>query len=155
MIKAKNRNYIEDLSYDNIEDFLHDISYGGKLYKILDDNYIFRGHSTEEYQLISLVQRTIPYFEQYGYKKDISKEFFSHTEFSQVYNEYLYLKYVTRTNYMFLKLEGCEKHCHGIFRVLNSFLKAQMYGYQKNYMSLRLLLNIMKLRQDFWTGLKK
>lgn len=93
MIKAKNNNYIEDLSYDNAEDFLQDISYGGKLYKIFDGNFIFRGHSTEKYTLISLVQRTIPYFEKYGYKKDISKEvfFFAHTEFSQAYNEYLYL----------------------------------------------------------------
>ena len=46
MIIANSRAYIEDLSYDYAEDFLHDISYGGKLYHLFDSNFIFRGHST-------------------------------------------------------------------------------------------------------------
>lgn len=94
MIKAENRAYIEDLSYDNAEEFLHDISYGGKLYKIFDSNFIFRGHSTDEYKLLSSVQRINPYFEKYGYNKNTSKEFiaFANTEFSQAFHEYQYLE---------------------------------------------------------------
>jgi len=93
MITTKDRTYLEDLSYDTAEEFLHDISYGGKLYKIFDSHYIFRGHSSDEYKLRSLVQRTNPYFERYGYKKNISDKLFAfyHLEFSQIYNEYLYL----------------------------------------------------------------
>ena len=93
MVTTKDHTYIKNLSYETAEEFLHDISYGGKLYEILDDNFIFRGHSSDEYKLRSLVQRTIPYFEKYGYKEDISQNlfFFAHTEFSQAYNEYLYI----------------------------------------------------------------
>ena len=93
MITTKNLSYIEYLSYETAEEFLHDISYGGKLYNIFDDNFIFRGHSSEGHKLRSLVQRTIPYFEKYGYKEYISQNllYFAHTEFSQAYNEYLYL----------------------------------------------------------------
>ena len=93
MITTKNLSYLRDLSYKTAEEFLHDISYGGKLYNIFDDNFIFRGHSSDEYTLRPLVQRTIPYFEKYGYKEEISDNlfFFAHTEFSQAYNEYLYL----------------------------------------------------------------
>lgn len=93
MIKTKHRTYLEDLSYETTEEFLHDISYSGKLYKIFDDNFIFRGHSSDNYKLISLVQRTIPFFERYGYNNDFSENqiYFIHTEFSQAYNEYQYL----------------------------------------------------------------
>jgi len=93
MISTKDRTYLEDLSYDTAEEFLHDINYGGKLYKIFDNNFIFRGHSSDAYTLKSSVQRTIPYFEKYGYKEEISDNIFflAHSEFSQAYNEYLYL----------------------------------------------------------------
>ena len=93
MITTKDRTYIKDLCYDNAEDFLHDISYGGKLFRLFDDNFIFRGHSSDKYKLISLVQRTNPYFDKYGYNEDIPEKLFVfiHTEFSQAYNEYLYL----------------------------------------------------------------
>ena len=94
MITTEDRTYIEDLSYDNAEDFLHDISYGGKLYNIFDSNFIFRGHSTDKYKLLSSVQRINPYFERYGYKKEPSKVFFvyANTEFSQAFHEYQYLQ---------------------------------------------------------------
>ena len=68
MIQVEDRTYIIDLSYENAEDFLNDISYGGKLYCIFDSNFIFRGHSTDKYKLLSSVQRTNPCFEKYGYK---------------------------------------------------------------------------------------
>ena len=64
MITTKNLSYIEDLSYETAEEFLHDISYDGKLYNIFDNNFIFRGHSSDGYKLRSLVQRTIPYLGQ-------------------------------------------------------------------------------------------
>ena len=94
MIKAENKAYIEALSYNTAEEFLHDISYGGKLYNTFDDNFIFRGHSTTEYKLLSSVQRINPYFEKNGYKKNTSKELiaFAHTEFSQAFHEYQYLE---------------------------------------------------------------
>ena len=94
MITTKDRTYIENLSYDTPEVFLHDISYGGKLYNIFDDNFIFRGHSTDEYKLLSSVQRINPYFEKYGFPNNTSKEIiaFALTEFSQAFHEYQYLE---------------------------------------------------------------
>ena len=47
MIKTENRAYIVDVSYGKVEEFLQDISYSGKLYNIFDNNFIFRGHSTD------------------------------------------------------------------------------------------------------------
>ena len=94
MIKAENRDYIEDLSYVNAEDFLHDISYGGKLYKIFDENFIYRGHSTDEYELTSFAQRSDSFFDRYGYRKEITKEelYVENTELLQTLNEYMYLE---------------------------------------------------------------
>lgn len=94
MIITKDWTFLEDLSYDTAEEFLHDISYGGKLYKIFDNNFIFRGHSSTEYKLLSSVQRIIPYFEKYGYKKDLPEKYiaYAHTEFFQAFYEYQYLE---------------------------------------------------------------
>lgn len=94
MIKVKNRAFIKNIMYKNAKKFLKDISFGGKLYDIFDSHFIFRGHSTDEYQLTSSVQRINPFFEERGYKKEISKkEFaFANTEFSQEFYEYKYLE---------------------------------------------------------------
>ena len=94
MITAKNRAYIVDISYENAEEFLHDIVYGGKLYKIFNESFIFRGHSSDKYQLIPSVLRTSLYLEQYGKRKDLSKEelIFAETEFAQAFMEYQILE---------------------------------------------------------------
>lgn len=44
MIVTEDRKYIKDITYENAEDFLKAVSYGGELYFMQQPYYIFRGH---------------------------------------------------------------------------------------------------------------
>ena len=57
MLVTDNRTYIEDIHFETAEEFLKSISYGGDLYKILDENFVFRGHSSEKYRLVPTALR--------------------------------------------------------------------------------------------------
>lgn len=57
MLATDNRTYIEDIHFETAEEFLKSISYGGDLYKKLDKNFIFRGHSSEKYRLVPTALR--------------------------------------------------------------------------------------------------
>lgn len=57
MLVTDNRTYIEDTHFETADEFLKSISYGGDLYKILDENFIFRGHSSEKYRLVPTALR--------------------------------------------------------------------------------------------------
>ena len=94
MIKTLNNSYIKDISYESAENFLRDISYGGELYDIFNGHFIFRGHSSDIYELRPSVQRTNLYLETYGNRKDLSKEeiALAHTEFAQAFMEYQILE---------------------------------------------------------------
>lgn len=94
MIKAENRSYIKDLSYNTAEEFLQDISYDGKLYKVFERNFIFRGHSTDQYKLQPFALREKLYYKKYGYKKEVTDVEFvmAESEFSQVLIEYQLLE---------------------------------------------------------------
>ena len=93
MIKTENRAYIKDLSYDNADSFLRDVSYGGKLYDLFDNNFIFRGHSSDKYKLLPVVLRDNQYYKKYGVK-DITEELkvYAVTEFAQALIEYQILE---------------------------------------------------------------
>lgn len=44
---------VEEKSYDRIDNFIRDISYGGELYHLFcTGHFIFRGHSSDKYELI-------------------------------------------------------------------------------------------------------
>ena len=59
MITVKDSEYIVSISYENAEDFLKSISYKGDLYdKLSNGNFVFRGHSTDEYKLLPTALRT-------------------------------------------------------------------------------------------------
>lgn len=57
MLATDNRTYIEDIHFETAEEFLKSMSYGGDLYKILNESFIFRGHSSEKYRLVPTALR--------------------------------------------------------------------------------------------------
>ena len=94
MIKTDNRDYIKDIAFETADEFLHAISFGGELYKLFDRNFIFRGHSSDQYKLLPFVLRENQYYRKYGFDKNMSKELFvlAESDFSQVYIEYMLLE---------------------------------------------------------------
>ncbi len=94
MIKALNNTYIEDIPYERAEDFLHDISYDGLLYNKFNKHFIFRGHSSDKYELRPSVQRINLYLKTYGDRQDFSKEYenLANKEFVQAFMEYQILE---------------------------------------------------------------
>lgn len=57
MVLAKNSPYIKEYTFKSGGSFLKAISYNGELYHLLDGNYIFRGHQSDEYKLIPTALR--------------------------------------------------------------------------------------------------
>lgn len=65
MIAAENPKYIKDIYFETASEFLKAISYGGELYEEFDENFIFRGHSSDKYKLLPQAQRKYMYDEIY------------------------------------------------------------------------------------------
>lgn len=82
--------------YDTAKDFLTDISYGGEIYRMLNNSIVFRGHQSSTYQLIpSALRKKILFKNQDGtiYIEDDSNEVkFSESERLQRDLEYLNLR---------------------------------------------------------------
>lgn len=89
MVQTENKQYIEDIAFKNADTFLKAISYGGELYDVFNDKYIFRGHSTTSYKLIPTAQRTQPWermtIHEESAKRDIA---IAITELAQIGYEY-------------------------------------------------------------------
>lgn len=56
-MRAGSEKYIKEIDYKTADDFLKAISYGGDLHKELDHKFIFRGHSSDKYQLLPYLLR--------------------------------------------------------------------------------------------------
>lgn len=69
MIVTEDRKYIKDITYDNAEDFLKAISYGGELYFMQQPYYIFRGHETDNYKLVPTALRDYLFLEELSSKE--------------------------------------------------------------------------------------
>ena len=52
-----NLKYIKDIEFRTADDLLKAISYDGELYKALDHKFIFRGQSSDKYQLLPCLLR--------------------------------------------------------------------------------------------------
>ena len=93
MISAKENTYIKDIAYKTADDFLHAISYGGELYNAFKQNFVFRGHSSDNYKLLPSVMRDNQYYQKYG-DKNITEElkYLAVTEFAQAFIEYQILE---------------------------------------------------------------
>lgn len=57
MLITEDRKYIKDIAFNNAEDFLKAISYGGELYFLQQRYFIFRGHESDKYKLIPTALR--------------------------------------------------------------------------------------------------
>lgn len=98
MLKAQESPYIKTLHYDNADDFINAISYKGELYELINDHYIFRGHSTEEYGLLPTALRKYLVFENekpVEFSSDEQRKMYVYlatTEYSQILEEYRLLQ---------------------------------------------------------------
>lgn len=98
MINADNSPYIKEHHYETADDFIRAISYGGELYKLFDEHYIFRGHSTDEYVLLPTALRGILAYDEEKIPKDADEKtkdlylYLATTEVSQIQLEYKFLQ---------------------------------------------------------------
>ncbi len=94
MLHVQDSPYIKAIHYENADDFIKAISYKGELYNLFDRHYIFRGHSTDEYELIPTALRGNLVLDttnsnQLNSADDIYVfESFAQTEFAQILQEY-------------------------------------------------------------------
>lgn len=87
--KIESRNLVEEIRYKDTKSFLEDLSYGGKLYSLLNNHFVFRGLSSEEYQLIPSALRKDYHFPEkleFYYNEQIDLEYI------QIDREYRVLK---------------------------------------------------------------
>ena len=93
MIKADNINYICDIKYNTAKKFLTDISYGGSLYDVFNERFIFRGHSSDNFLLQPTALRTDLYLKIYPVKEaSFNLVYMEKGEAAQVYAEYQLLR---------------------------------------------------------------
>lgn len=93
MIKTENRAYLVDKHFDKADDFLHAICYGGELYNAFERDFVFRGHSSDKYELLPTVLRDNLYYKKYGVKDLTDKlKYIAATEFAQAFIEYQILE---------------------------------------------------------------
>lgn len=98
MLKAQKSPYIKTLHYDNADDFIKAISYKGEFYELLDGRFIFRGHSTDEYELLPTALRKYLVFENEKTVEFSSEEqrkmyvYLATTEYSPILEEYRLLQ---------------------------------------------------------------
>lgn len=87
--EIESRALVEEIRYENTDSFLTDLSYGGRLYSLLNKGFVFRGISSEEYQLLPSALRKDYHFPQ---KLDLSYNKQIDLEYNQIDREYRILK---------------------------------------------------------------
>lgn len=98
MLKAHESPYIKILHYDNANIFIKAISHKGELYELFDDHFIFRGHSTDKYELVPSALRSHLVFENEKPVEFTSEEerelyvYLATTEYAQITEEYKLLQ---------------------------------------------------------------
>ncbi len=96
-------NNVKEIKCESIEDFIKKISYKGELYGLVKGKYIFRGESSDEYELIpsalrkqnheSLVNVVKRYFEYDDNLKENSEYFQMVAEYINLHNFYMLCDY--------------------------------------------------------------
>lgn len=98
MLYVQNSPYIKSFHYNDVDDFLKAISYNGELYNLFEDHYIFRGHSTDIYELVPSALRGYLAFDNLRINISASKDeqkqyvFLATTELIQIQEEYRLLQ---------------------------------------------------------------
>ena len=98
MLHIQYSPYIRDIHYESANDFIRAISYDGELYELFNEHYIFRGHSTDQCELLPSALRGYLALEGESLKfADTEEEknvvyFFATTEIAQIQKEYKLLQ---------------------------------------------------------------
>lgn len=98
MLHVQDSPYIKAIHFENADDFIAAISYKGELYNLFDKHYIFRGHSTDKYELIPTALRgnlaidSITDIESASEEKLKQVAFLASTELVQIQEEYKLLQ---------------------------------------------------------------
>jgi hypothetical protein len=88
MLTTENRKYIEDVHFENANDFLKSISYDGHFYQLFGKEIIFRGHSSDHYLLLPTALRRYMYDDVYPYSCDKDQHaLFAISEYGQIESE--------------------------------------------------------------------
>ena len=89
-MKTVESEYIRDIHFSAAADFLKSIAYGGELYGLLNENFIYRGHYSDKYMLVPYALRYNvwgDYNIQHECKTD-AERLVSQLEYTQILNEY-------------------------------------------------------------------
>ncbi len=121
MLHVQDSPYIKTIHYETADDFIKAISYKGELYNLFDEHYIFRGHSTDKYELIPTALRgnltidSITDIEFASEEKLKQVAFLASTELVQIQEEYKLLQDFFRA------CDNCGLYIPHIESLSNSF----------------------------------
>lgn len=121
MLHVQDSPYIKAIHFENADDFIAAISYKGELYNLFDEHYIFRGHSTDKYELIPTALRgnlaidSITDIESASEEKLKQVAFLASTELVQIQEEYKLLQDFFRA------CDNCGLYIPHIESLRNSF----------------------------------
>ena len=121
MLHVQDSPQIEAIHFENADDFIAAISYKGELYNLFDEHYIFRGHSTDKYELIPTALRgnlaidSITDIESASEEKLKQVAFLASTELVQIQEEYKLLQDFFRA------CDNCGLYIPHIESLRNSF----------------------------------
>ncbi len=93
MLHVQDSPYIKDVHFENATDFIQAISYKGQFYSLLGSHYIFRGHSTDLYELLPSALRGLLAYDSMRIPKAFTEEerkkafYLSTTEWGQIQKE--------------------------------------------------------------------
>lgn len=96
-------NNVKEIKCESVKDFIQRISYGGDLYNLITGNYIYRGESSDKYDLIpsalrsenheKLVNSVKTLFPSYNYENENSEHFQMIAEYIHLHVFYLFCDY--------------------------------------------------------------
>lgn len=121
MLHVQDSPYIKAIHFENADDFIAAISYKGELYNLFDEHYIFRGHSTDKYELIPTALRgnlaidSITNIESASEEKLKQVAFLASIELVQIQEEYKLLQDFFRA------CDNCGLYIPHIESLRNSF----------------------------------
>lgn len=122
MLHVQDSPYIKAIHFENADDFIAAISYKGELYNLFDKHYIFRGHSTDKYELIPTSLRGYMAFDNLSHGEIASEDevnglvYLATTELGQILEEFRQLENFYRA------CDACGLYIPDIESLRNSFI---------------------------------
>ena len=122
MLHVQDSPYIKAIHFENADDFIAAISYKGELYNLFDEHFIFRGHSTDKYELIPSSLRGYMAFDNISHGELASEDevnrlvYLATTESGQILEEFRLLENFYRA------CDACGLYIPDIESLRNSFI---------------------------------